>query len=193
MILKGTYMMKPKIDMKIIVKSFDAYLASQKRNFEGVAVGAAALQLLGIITRLTQDCDLLDPKMPDWLKEAAIAFAKEEQKQGRQLAEDWLNNGPASLKKTLPFEWQARLVDLYNGKALKLTSLGRSDLLKTKLYAYCDRQVDLLDCIALKPSNNELDECYQWVSEQDMNPSWPEHVESMFNKLRKNLGYDTRS
>ncbi len=32
---------------------------------------------------------------------------------------------------------------------------------------------------------------YPWVCEQDLNPLWPKHVETVYNKIRKRLGYES--
>ena len=47
-----------------IVSEFDAYLAKRKLKFEGVIIGGAALNLLGVVSRLTRDCDVLDTSIP---------------------------------------------------------------------------------------------------------------------------------
>ena len=83
--------------------------------------------------------------------------------------------------------WENRLQDSYTGAALHLKTLGRSDLLKTKPFAYCDRGTDLSDCIAMNPSQEELDEACQWVVLQDANPLWPEHVQASFDVLSHQL------
>jgi hypothetical protein len=63
------------------------------------------------------------------------------------------------------------------------------DLLKTKLFAFCDRDQDLQDCIALKPTVKELEACIDWVSERDANKDWPENVRQHFALLKKRLGH----
>ena len=104
---------------------------------------------------------------------------------------DWLNNGPESLGNDLPDGWRDRVQPLFNGHAISLTTLGRIDLLRSKLFAYCDRQQDLSDCVALKPSTDELNEIHPWLSECDANPRWAEHVQTSLRFLKKELGYDT--
>lgn len=181
------------VNMDDTIRRFDQQIARLKQTFEGVAIGGAALNLMGVVSRLTKDCDILDPKLPDWLLKEAAKFAEGERAKGVVLGDDWLNNGPESLKRTLPKHWENRLVDLFNGKALKLKTLGREDLLKTKLFAFCDRDVDVNDCIALRPSEHELAASFQWVSEQDANPMWAKHVEQKFTELKGRLNYGTRS
>lgn len=168
---------------------FDQYLADRGLEFEAVVIGGAALALLGIITRETQDCDVLDPNIPSAVAQAARDFGREASQKGEDLKRDWLNNGPASLKDVLPPGWQSRLEKLYVGKALLLHTLGRPDLLKSKLFAYCDRGQDIKDCIALAPSREELQSSLGWVKKQDMNPGWPDHVEAQIAKLALRLGH----
>ena len=80
---------------------------------------------------------------------------------GYPRAEDWLNNGPMQLVDVLPIGWERRTRSVFIGEALKLATLGRRDLLLTKLFALCDRGTDLADCIALAPSFEELDACVE--------------------------------
>lgn len=73
--------------------------------------------------------------------------------------------------------------------ALRLTSLGPADLLKTKLFALCDRGTDLADCIALRPTASELDDAEPWLAARDQNPMWPDHVRATLADLRVRLGH----
>jgi hypothetical protein len=172
-----------------ILTAFDDWLNQRGLSFEGVVIGATALIILGVISRETRDCDILDPKIPDNIRVEAEKFAKSFKRKSGSLRADWLNNGPESLKKHLPKGWLTRVVPCFNGKALVLTTLGRPDLLRTKLFAFCDRSRDREDCIALKPTAEELRECLEWVQQQDMNPDWPRHVQTQFARLAKELGY----
>lgn len=177
--------MKPR---EVLIE-FDLYLEIRELEFEAVVIGGAALALLGVISRETQDCDVLDPNIPQFVAQAAKEFARETSKKGYDLKEDWLNNGPESLKDVLPKDWQLRLEVLYSGKALSLHTLGRPDLLKSKLFAYCDRGQDLNDCIALKPSLTEIQAALEWLKKQDANPGWPDHVEKRITRLVEKLGH----
>lgn len=166
------------------ITKFDKYLASKGLKFETVIIGGAALLVLGIINRATRDVDCLDPHIPNNIKEASIEFSKV-----NNLDSDWLNNGPELLKDDLPEDWIDRVTLIFEGDALKLFTLGRIDLLRSKLYAYCDRQQDLQDCIALEPTDCELDEIKPWLYERDGNPDWKEHIDRSILFLRKELGY----
>ncbi len=166
---------------------FDLHLHEHGLALDAVLVGGAALGLLGITHRQTRDVDVLHPELPQEVMDAAVSFAQLERGLGHHLSDNWLNNGPSQLKDILPSEWKARLQPAYVGKSLHLTALGRSDLLKTKLFALCDRGTDLPDCIALNPTQQELVEAEDWVAFQDTNEGWPNHVRATFDELHRRL------
>lgn len=171
------------------IAQFDVYLAKHDLTLEAVVIGGAALALLGVVTRQTRDCDILHPELSVAVSLAARSFAAQVRHGGTPLQDDWLNNGPSSLCALLPAGWQQRLVLVFEGKAVKLHSLGREDLLKTKLFALCDRGIDLGDCIALCPTTRELQDALSWLEIQDGNPDWPTHVRSTLAELAGRLGY----
>lgn len=171
-----------------VIGEFDGFLAMKGLTFQGVVVGAAPLILLDIIDRRTKDCDVLDPVIPGEIKRASVEFARRKSEEGYDLPDGWLNNGPASLKNVLPEGWRAGTRVVFKGKALTLLTLGRLDLLRVKLFGYCDRGTDLDDCVALRPTREELEEVIEWVKKQDANPMWPRHVEEQFRFLEDRLG-----
>jgi hypothetical protein len=142
-----------------------------------------------VVSRPTKDCDILYPQLPAAIAEAARAFAAELRRRGQVLADDWLNNGPASLADQLPSGWQRRLQTVFTGEAIVLRSLGREDLLKAKVFALCDRGIDLGDCLALAPTSPELAAILPWLEQQDINPDWPAHVRATMEDLRRRLGH----
>ena len=172
-----------------ILAAFDRYLAARNLRLEAVVIGGAALNLLGVVSRPTKDCDILFPPLPAAIVEAACAFAAEVRRSGGTLAGDWLNNGPASVADQLPAGWQERLQLVFAGTALKLRSLGRQELLFTKLFALCDRGIDLGDCLALAPTVAELQMWLALLEHQDANPGWPAHVRATLANLARRLGY----
>jgi len=93
------------------------------------------------------------------------------------------------LADVLPDGWRLRVQVAFTGASLTLTTLGRADLLKTKLFALCDRGTDLADCVAMAPRTAELEEAEPWLSEQDANPMWPDHVRATLDDLRGRLGH----
>ncbi len=178
--------MKP----KLIVENFDLYLKNKKLSFSAVVIGGAALSILGVITRQTQDVDVLDPLVPEYILKASKEFAVQFNLEQTSLKENWLNHGPESLRKYLRTDWKKRLEPLYIGEAIHFQTLGRIDLIGTKVLAYCDRGFDLQDCIDLKITKSELLEIIDWVKNYDANPDWPNYVDSQVQILTKKLGYE---
>jgi Nucleotidyltransferase of unknown function (DUF6036) len=172
-----------------ILSAFDRYLAERALRFDGVIVGGAALNLLGVVSRPTKDCDVLHPKLPEEIKAAARAFAADMRRDGEALADDWLNNGPEALVEHLQPTWEERIQTLFTGVAIQLRCLGREDLLCAKLFALCDRGLDLADCLALAPTSHELAALLPWLEQQDLNPDWPAHVRATLADLGKRLGH----
>ena len=170
-----------------IIQQFDEYLVAQNLVFEAVVIGGTALALLNIIDRQTKDCDVLCPSINDDVLAASRAFAKRLSDSGQELDDNWLNNGPESLMKVLPDGWQERLQTVFKGQALHLRSLGRRELLMSKVFALCDRGLDLADCIALSPTHSELDEISPWLMKQDGNPGWPTHAKGVVADLKRKL------
>jgi len=175
--------------MRDALSAFDQFLEKEDLTFTGTVIGATALLVMGVIDRATVDVDCLAPTIPEAIRKASQKFARHYKGLDAPLMEDWLNNGPESLSRDLPFGWEKRVVPLFQGKRLQLTTLGRSDLLRSKLYAFCDRQQDLEDCVALKPSAQELKECIPWLETLDANPQWPTHVRRSIRFLAERLGF----
>ena len=176
--------------MRDVLAAFDQFLEKEDLTFTATVIGATALLVMGVIDRATVDVDCLAPTIPDSIRKASQKFARHYKGLDAPLMEDWLNNGPESLSRDLPSGWEQRVVPLFQGKRLQLTTLGRSDLLRSKLYAFCDRQQDLEDCLALKPSLQELKECAPWLEKLDANPQWPAHVQRSLRLLGERLGFD---
>jgi hypothetical protein len=171
------------------IEAFDRHLLGLGLRFEGVVIGGSALGLLGVIHRPTRDFDILVPKLPAAINAAAREFAKAQRQAGVELIDDWLNNGPMQLGDVLPAGWRERVQRIFEGQALVLNTLGRADLLKSKLFSLCDRGTDLPDCIAFAPTAEELDEAMPWLVEQDGNPEWPAHVCATLADLARRLGH----
>lgn len=172
-----------------ITVAFDDFLASQNLTLQAVLIGGSALALLGVVDRPTRDFDILHPELSPEILQAARDFASIMQRQGIDLDKDWLNNGPAQLGDVLPPGWISRTQHVFQGKALSLITLGRSDLLKSKLFALCDRGTDLQDCIALQPDALELKNAESWLIDQDAHPAWEQHVQDTLADLSNRLNH----
>lgn len=176
------------MDPRTTLERFDVYLDGLGLEFDAVVIGGAALALLGVVTRTTKDCDILHPALSPEVRAAAAAFARVSRASGEPLDDDWLNNGPSSLAALLPVGWEDRTEPAFHGRAVRLRSLGRLDLLRSKLFALCDRAIDLGDCVALAPTEMELDTIAPWLRAQDANPEWPDHVDAIVDDLRRRHG-----
>lgn len=172
---------------KEIVALFDSYLAERNLRLEATVIGGAALGLMGVVSRQTQDYDILHPTLSEEIKQASLDFALQCRQKNVPLIDSWLNNGPASLADQLPEGWQDQRQEIFRGKAISLYGLGRLDLLRSKIFALCDRGLDLEDCVALAPTREELAAIAPWLEIQDANPRWPDHVretiEDLLNKV----------
>ena len=154
-----------------ILNIFEAELQGHSEHLEITICGGAAIQLLGYSNRPTKDIDVIVPTIPEHLQPLIKSIANT-----HQLAEDWLNNGPASLIHDLEIGWQDRTTLLYMGQHLTIRVLSRQDLIFSKLYAMCDRREDIRDLLAMKVTNEDLQIAGTLVKEKDGNPNWPEWV-----------------
>ncbi|HWZ44088.1 MAG TPA: DUF6036 family nucleotidyltransferase [Candidatus Saccharimonadales bacterium] len=175
--------------MVAILTVFDQYLSARGLRLDAVVIGGAALNLLGIVSRFTKDCDILFPEIPKEVADASRSFAAELRQSGEVLQDDWLNNGPASLASQLHPQWEQRLQTVFTGTAIHLRSLGRSDFLCAKLFALCDRGIDLGDCLALVPTPEEIGHVLPWLEVQDAHPGWPAHVRATLADIGRRLGH----
>jgi len=172
------------MDTNNVFQKLNDELNQRNIQREIVICGGAALIALDVISRETKDVDVLKPKIDSELKAAAAAVAK-----SLKLAENWLNNGPAILMKELPPDWESHCEVIFEGSNLVISSLGRRDLINSKLYAAADRISDVGDLVALKPLNSELKNAREWVLQKDASGIWPKIVDECLSEVRKRLGY----
>ena len=185
------YMKKNLFDPKKLLPEFDDFLYKNGIRFEAVVIGSGALTIMGFLERQTVDIDILNPKIPDKILELAEKFRIQKKKEGIYLIQNWINNGPDKLLINLPKNWENRTQSFFKGKSISFVTLGRSDLLKDKLWGFCDlREHDKPVILALKPTQSELVEAAQWVKNQEAHPSWSEHVNTKIKELLKDLNYE---
>ena len=170
------------MDAQSVFDSLNNELKRKNLKRQIVICGGAALISIGIISRQTQDVDVIGPKIDPELSQIANSLAK---KLNLQLG--WLNNGPESLADDLPKGWENRTSTVFNGSNLTVKSLGRMDLILSKIYAACDRVEDIEDIVNLKPSKEELQEAKTWVLEKDAAEIWPSIVKATFEEIQKRI------
>ncbi len=151
-------------------------LSDRNLHFEIVAVGGGGLLLLGMISRLTKDLDLvavvdnddfisarsLPKPLLEAITEVGIAL---------ELGKNWINAGPTDLLSMgLPEGFAVRMeTQEYGGLTLHLA--GRFDQICFKLYATVDQGPDnkhFADLKSLKPTQDELDIAAMWCKTHDV-------------------------
>ena len=173
------------MNVKQALDELDA-LVHQREAAEALLIcGGASLILQGVISRDTQDVDVLHPVIDPILTDDITAVAK-----SLEISTDWVNNGPISLINELPMGWQDRTIPVYQGKALTVTSLGRHEMILTKAFAFCDRGRDREDLLKLNVTPDELASARLWVQDRDANPQWPEWVRDQLTQFAKEAGHE---
>lgn len=112
---------------------------------EIVIAGGAAGMMLGVWApqRVTEDCDIVD-MTPAIQPRSAVMRAAQETAEFLGWSADWLNDHFMTFGSldTLPDGWRARCQPIGLFGKLRVTSLGRQDLLAMKLYAGRPQDVD---------------------------------------------------
>ncbi|MCB0411455.1 MAG: hypothetical protein KDD22_02945 [Bdellovibrionales bacterium] len=151
-----------KDNIQEVFKVLDQKMTEKGRNEELVIFGSGALLVQGIgnETRYTEDVDVVKPSFDN---EMWLISAETGEQFGMKMG--WLNTAGLIFSRNFPEGWETRTVEVFNGKSLKVKSLGRSDLISTKFQALCDRAkaTDREDMKALKPTDKELKVARDWV------------------------------
>lgn len=156
-----------------ILEKFDLFLVGKGLSYDGIIVGGAAVSLLSASRRFTQDIDVLTPITED-VKQASIDFAG-----SAGLNDEWFNNRVVNLESCKPHGWGKDTIEVFQGNALRLSSLSAQNLLRTKVYAFIDREegptIDLSDIKALNPDPFDLEGACNWAI-------------NMYKNLNRNIG-----
>ncbi len=177
-----------------------ALLARRGEQAAIVVVGGTALNLLGVISRFTQDVDVIaaatprggappsDIRPPDPLPEA-LARVVATVARDLGLPNDWLNTTVASQWATgLPQGFASRITwRQYGGLWVGLA--GRRDLIFLKLYAAADdvgpTSRHFKDLLALKPAPADLEAARVWIATQDPSPAVEQAVAQVIAHVRQ--------
>lgn len=174
-------------------------LQSRGLHYRLVVVGGTALLLRGVITRATEDLDVIatadpsgtllaaDRPLDQRLLSVAAVVASE-----LDLAEDWLNS-------VVSVQWDgatmppgmAERIEWRTFGGLDLGIAGIDALIALKLYATVDERVERRrppkhrnDLIALKPTDEQWHAAADWVLAQDGSPDWPHQVQETIADVR---------
>lgn len=141
-----------------------------------VVIGGSGLLAIDVITRSTQDVDVVALERHGQLVSAdplppAIAGAAALVARDLGLLPTWLNPGPTSLLKLgLPDGFASRLIAHVYGPALRVSFASRVDQIFFKLYAAADRREprDFADLRQLAPTPEELRAGARWARTHNM-------------------------
>jgi hypothetical protein len=153
--------------LRQVLRDLGDLLAVRGSRFECVIAGGATLQLLGTITRGTEDVDVFAIRtedgsltrafdgLPDELVRAAADVGPR-----HGLSPDWLNAVMAKGSRWIPPGFEDRVTwEQFGG--LKVGLAGRADLIMFKLEAAADHgstvSKHIRDLVALQPTDAELD------------------------------------
>ena len=146
---------------------------------EIIIAGGAAGILLGIWApdRFTEDCDIVEISPPVQPRRAVMQAAREAADE-IGLNADWLNDHFMAFGTldTLPDGWRQRWVTVGTFGKLKVTSLGRQDLLAMKLYA--GRSQDIQDIYAQIDSLTSEDLAFMKTYLHSLKQPWRKHIKT---------------
>ena len=150
-------------------------LAVRRTRFELVVIGGSALLAIGLISRPTQDVDVVGLLSPQGLIDARplpepLRIARDRVARDFGVPKNWLNTEPASLLDFgLPDGFVERLGRRDYGPALAVYFASRFDQIHFKLYAMVDQGTGKheADLRALQPTADELRTAARWTRTHD--------------------------
>jgi hypothetical protein len=167
---------------------------NQAPPVEIVVCGGSALIATGLVTRTTQDVDVVallrdgELSSPSPLPEALLQAAAEVA-EDLGLDHNWLNNGPSRgegglFQLGLPQGLERRLLSRRFGSKLTVHLVHRVDQIHFKLYAGVDRGgYHLEDLRALHPSSEELESAARWAMSHDVSEGFAGVLKGLLRKL----------
>jgi hypothetical protein len=152
--------------------------------------GGAALNISGLLTRLTADVDVLGAmhangklgEMPDWIYPLAAEVAEE-----LGLERHWLNDAAASVTSMgLPSGILLRATRHDFGKRLQVAIISRLDLIALKCFAALNPGVGekhLGDLVDLHPLSEEMSFACGWLLNRPTSPEFRAAVRQLCDVL----------
>lgn len=166
------------------------------KHLELVVCGGAAMNVLGFVSRITRDVDVIAmvEKSSDGksklIKAAplheSLVKAADRVRKDFNLPEKWLNDGPASVMDFgLPEGLMNRVETHQYGNNLHIHFLGRLDQIHFKLHAAVDhsggKHYD--DLMALNPSEKELNQAARWSMTHDPSEGYRQVLKEFLKKI----------
>ena len=169
-----------KRNLKELFRKLDLALSSYNEKRELVIYGGAAMISMSVADRATFDIDVFEPKIDPLLNDIIRSLGEE-----FSLGEHWINSTGKAFEYEMPVGWKERLRLIYEGSYLQVMSLGRLDMIFTKVLAELDRQEDFEDIISLSPSSDELQSIEPTLLVLEENKLWKQKVTELINKLKE--------
>jgi hypothetical protein len=157
------------------LRTLGAVLQQRGTPYSILVIGGGSLLLLRLIDRPTGDLDVVGLAEQGVYRKietlpAPLATAAAQVARALELADTWLNTGPASLMDLgLPSGWEDRISVRTYG-ALEVHISSRFDLICFKLYAAVDRGPNdkhYNDLQELEPTADELTQAARWTITHD--------------------------
>ncbi len=187
-----------------ILQAAGDLLESEAVNVSVVVVGGATLNMLGFVTRTTDDIDviaqakergrgkeprLLPPEpLPEALQRAILRVARD-----FGLPKTWMNTEiGAQWRQGLP-PWLNNDLTWRRYGYLNVGLAGRRTLIALKLFAATDqgpRSVHYQDLITLSPTVEELDGAVAWVATQDASEAFALMLDQVINHVKRDTQTD---
>lgn len=183
-------------DIEAALRQVGELLQVEGAEFGVVIVGGAALNLAGIVRRVTRDVDVIGidgvphgplPGLPPVLERAVREVARD-----RHLPADWMNvQVSTGLTPGTPDDWMTRVTWRRFG-ALRVGIAAREDMLWLKLWALADNpgphgRRHLHDLLAMAPTEAELAEATHALRHVDGNPEFADHVQRVASHVSNEL------
>jgi hypothetical protein len=168
------------VNLDELFRELDAELTARGLKRKLVIYGGAALIHQKILDRATVDVDVFQPKIDKDLARLIAVVGKK-----HLLGDHWINSTGSAFLHESPAGWEKRVQNVFQGESLEIQVLGRLDLLFAKLLAELDRQEDLPDLRALRPTPKELSQLEPHLLKLDSNPKWESKVKSLISILIK--------
>jgi len=112
--------------------------------------------------------------------------------QGKRMRETWLNDFASVFLENYPKDWSKRKQLIFKGKALTFHTVGRKELVYTKVWGFCQlRRADLETLKILKATKDELIEAIEWTKKQEPTTAfWEETVDKKLIELFVEFGHE---
>jgi hypothetical protein len=178
-------------DAERLLLALGEQLQARGARYHLIVVGGSALLALGLVDRPTKDVDVVaigkgnTPAPPSPLPKDLVA-ARDTVARDFGLAQEWLNDGPASLLDFgLPQGFMARAERREYGPALTVSFASRVDQIHFKLYATVDQGPGKheRDLRGLEPTSAELVKAARWTRTHDPSEGYREGLTAVLRSL----------